>query len=547
MLAFNERVKAGTGDITLNGTVLTGVYGSKTVTFPYKGLEYGTQYVLDIPAGAITDMSGNAFAGTSIQFTTMERPQPEARVFDAVVAADGSGDYTTVQAAIDAAPANRVSPWLIFVKNGEYEELVIIPESKPFIHLIGQDKDKTVIKFWINNGAAVNPDGVPDQGFEYSTNNPESKAYGYSGVFQVDATDFYVENITFTNCYGITGKGPQALAMKSRNDRQAFYSCNFRSYQDTWYTDVRNASDRHYINNCYLEGAVDYLYGGGEVYVENTTFYQVRSGAVILAPGHKAGTKYGYVIDRCVIDGDASMSGNHKLGRPWNNEPKAVLLNTTFKTGVAAEGWSEWHIAPALFAEYNSMDADGNPVDLSARRTEYKVDGQVDKAKRQAILSDEEAARYTYENVTAGNDDWNPRKFFEPVDAPANLSLDQSGTLTWDHSDYAICYVVLDGNDNVLAITAEPEYDTTTVAHSRTNATPKYVVKAVNEYGSLSKGAVHDGSTTGIVQPEADASVVSLTYCNALGIASDKPFNGFNIVVETLADGSVRTTRRIIR
>ena len=123
----------------------------------------------------------------------MQRPEPEKRVFDAVVAQDGTGDYLTVQAAINAAPQNRIAPWIIFVKNGEYEELVKIPSNKPFIHLIGQDKEKTLIKFWINNG------GTNDVGYEYSTNNPASKTYGYQGVFQCDATDFYTENITYYN------------------------------------------------------------------------------------------------------------------------------------------------------------------------------------------------------------------------------------------------------------------------------------------------------------------------------------------------------------
>ena len=122
VLSFDERVKAGSGDVTLNGVVLEGAYGSKTVTFPYSGLAYGTQYALDIPEGAITDLSGNAFPATRISFTTMERPRPEARVFDAVVAKDGSGDFTTVQAAVDAVPEGRISPYLIFVKNGEYED-----------------------------------------------------------------------------------------------------------------------------------------------------------------------------------------------------------------------------------------------------------------------------------------------------------------------------------------------------------------------------------------------------------------------------------------
>lgn len=536
VLSFNERVKAGSGDVTLDGVVLEGVYGNKTVTFPYKGLEYGSVYVLDVPRGAITDMSGNEFEGIRIEFATMERPRPEARVFDAVVAKDGSGDFVSVQEAVDAAPEARIAPYIIFVKNGEYEELVKIPASKPFIHLIGQDKEKTIIKFWINNG------GSNDIGWEYSTNNPASKTYGYQGVFQVDATDFYAENITFLDSYGVEKQaGPMGLAMRSCNDRQSFNKCKFRSYQDTWFTTTTNVSDRHYVNDCWIEGAVDYFYGAGDIYVENTTFYQSRpTGSVIVAPCHKAGTKYGYVIDRCVLDGPGSQ---HKLGRAWQNEPMTVFLNTTFKTSFAPEGWSEWHIAPRLFAEYNSVDADGNPIDLTNRRTEYKVDGQNETAKRQAILSDEEAARYTYENVTSGNDDWNPRKFFEAVDAPANLLVDGSGALTWDASDYAICYIVIDGDGKVAAITTDTAYAPVSREAASLSA---YTVKAVNEYGSLSAPAKVNG-TTGIAGNAVTSEVVGTVYHDAVGRVSDKPFPGFNIVVETLADGSTRTIKTFIR
>lgn len=535
VLSFNERVKAGTGDVTLDGTVLEGVYGSKTVTFAYKGLDYGTAYALDIPEGAITDMSGNPFAGTRIEFATMERPRPEARVFDAVVAKDGSGDYVSVQAAVDAAPEGRIAPYLIFVKNGEYEELVKIPATKPFIHLIGQDKEKTVIKFWINNG------GSGDTGWQYSTNNPASQTYGYQGVFQVDATDFYTENITFLDSYGVeTQSGPMGLAMRSCNDRQAFNKCKFRSYQDTWFTTTTNVSDRHYVNDCWIEGAVDYFYGAGDIYVENTTFYQARStGSVVVAPCHKEGTKYGYVIDRCVLDGEGSQ---HKLGRAWQNEPMTVFLNTTFKTSFAPEGWSEWHIAPKLFAEYNSVDADGNPIDLTNRRTEYKVDGQDEKARRQAVLSAEEAARYTYENVTSGTDDWNPRRFFEPVDAPANLSVAATGSLSWDASDYAVCYLVIDADDNVVAITSDTSY----VPAARSGSLADYTVKAVNEYGSLSP-ASSVGSTTDLAGNRVALEVTGRVYYNALGMASARPYTGLNIVVETLSDGSTRTSRTIVR
>ena len=528
VLTFNERVKAGSGDITLNGSTLTSIYGSKTVTLAYKGLAYGNTYTLHIPAGAITDISGNAYAGADIQFTTMQRPVPEKRVFDAVVANDGTGDYTTVQDAINAAPSNRISPWIIFVKNGEYEELVKIPSSKPFIHLIGQDKEKTIIKYWINNG------GSSDIGYEYSTNNPASKTYGYQGVFQCDATDFYTENITYYNSFGVEKQsGPMGLAMRSTNDRQAFYNCKFRSFQDTWFTTTTNVSDRHYISNCWIEGAVDYFYGAGEVYVENTTFYNARStGSVVVAPCHKAGTKFGYVFDRCTLDGKGSR---HSLGRAWQNEPIAVWLNTTFKTEFSPEGWSEWHIAPKLFAEYNSTDANGNPIDLNNRRTEYKVDGQSEKAKRQAILTDEEAAKYTHEAVTGGTDDWNPRRLMEAVNAPAGLAYSAADrTLTWQPSAYAICYIVIDQNDHVAGITAETSFATD-------GSSQTYTVKAVNEYGSLSQAATVS-TATGIASP--DAEPVACEYYNLQGIRLNAPARGMNIVSMRMTDG--KTINKII-
>ena len=490
VLSFNERVKAGTGSVTLNGEGLTGSFGSKSVTYAYHGLSYGQQYTLSIGTDAITDLSGNAFPARDITFTVMERPQPIAKVFDAVVAQDGTGNYKTVQEAIDAAPTGRIAPWLIFVKNGTYEELVTIPENKPFIHLIGQDKEKTVVCYWINNG------GTNDIGWEYSTNNPNSKTYGKQGVVQVNSTDFYTENISYIDSYGVERQaGPMGLAMSSRNDRQAFNNCQFRSYQDTWYTDVRNSSARQYVNNCLIEGAVDFYYGAGDNYIENSTFRLAREGSVIVAPSHAAGTKWGYVMVNNVIDG---KGGRNQLGRAWQNQPMAVWINTTLKTTIAAEGWSEWHIAPKLFAEYNTMDADGQPVDLNNRRTTYKVDddklapGETSPVTRQAILSAEEAAKYTYEAVTSGNDDWNPRKFFEPVEAPAEVVY-ANGKLTWKAVPYAICYLVMDAEGNVVGMTKDDEY---AIAEAGT-----YTLRSVNEYGSLGESTnfeVTEAMTTGI-------------------------------------------------
>ena len=541
VLYFNERVKAGEGDITLNGKAVTPIFGSKTALFAYSNIGYDTACELVVPAGALTDINGNAFEGTTLRFTTMQRPLPDARLFDAIVAADGTGEYTSVQEAIDNAPDNSAAPYLIFVKNGEYDELVVVPEEKPFIHLIGQDKEKTIIKHCINNG------GENDLGYDYSTNNPQSENYGYNSVVEVLASDFYTENITYIDTWGVDNQsGPMGLAMFSRNDRQAFYNCKFRSYQDTWQTSSRNIADRHYVRNCFIEGAVDYFYGGGDVLLDSCTMYNVREGSVIVAPSHKEGTKWGYVFNDCTVDGNklAASENTTALGRPWQNAPKAVWLNTTMKIGIKPEGWNNMGAIPAIFAEYNSKNADGDPIDVSQRRTEYsykdRETGETITGTCKATLTDEEAAAYTYEAVMGGTDGWNPRKLMEKVEAPANVEYDvTAGKLTWQPSEYAICYVVIDGDDNVVGFTTDCEYTENLVPGTT------YTVKAVNEYGSLGHGS-QSHIATGISNMESEEVAVE-EYYNASGMKLDAPAKGLNIVRQKMNDGTVKVVKKMVR
>ncbi len=406
----------------------------------------------------------------------MIRPQPIARLYDAVIDKNGTGDYTTIQSAIDGAPANRTSPWLIFVKNGTYEELVRIPASKPYIYLIGQDRDKVIITFAINCSS-----GPTDSGWEYNKG-----IYGMSDCATCVnlASDFYAENISFENKYGVKFQnGPMALAYRSNNDRYTFNNCKFRSFQDTWYTTSRAASDRHYAINCYIEGAVDYVYGGGDVFLDNCTMYNVRSGAVMVAPSHATGTKYGYVFNSCTIDGNsAAADGNLKLGRPWQNAPIAVYLNNKMNILPAPEGWTNMGVIPKLFAEYNSMDKNGNPIDLSNRKTSFTTSGGVTVSGLKAVLTQEEAAQYTYEHVTSGVDNWNPRAYFEPVAIPANLTLTKN-KLNWTASDYALCYVVF-RDTIVIGFTKQANFTDTTAVDGKTY---EYKIRAANEYGSLSE------------------------------------------------------------
>lgn len=414
-----------------------------------------------------------------------------ASPYQAVVAADGSGDYLTVGEAIAAAPAVHEGAWKILVKRGEYRELVKIPAEKRNIHLIGEGRDKTIIHHPINYGGA--PDANPryrlTDYWKWSKNNPESSVAGdMTAVVDVRGDGFLAWGIGFVNDWGVESwSGPQALAMYSNADRVAFGECALRSFQDTWRTPDAD-SHRNYAGGCLIEGAVDYIYGGGDVFVEGSTLYNVRSGSVIVAPNH-GDPEWGYVFRDCVIDGNfEAADGKQKLGRPWQRKPRAVYINTIALIPITEGGWDEMGTIPGIFAEYNTVGRDGKAVDLSRRKTHYKPNRRgkngedLGEGDCQAVLTPEQAAGYTYSNVVAGKDGWDPRAMMTRLARPANLRL-EGETLSWDKVEGAIGYMVYDG-EKLLGVTDE--------CALKVSGHPQwaYMVKAVNPSGIPGKTGV---------------------------------------------------------
>ncbi|MBQ8423589.1 MAG: Ig-like domain-containing protein [Coprobacter sp.] len=532
VLNFNEIVKAGEGNVTLNGEALTDVtYSGSSVLYRYHNLDYNTSYTVNVPAGALVDRSGNAFAGTSFSFTTMDRKQPEARIYDAVVAADGSGDYLNVVDAIAAAPAGRTAPWLIFIKEGYYKGHIEIPATKPYIYLIGQDKDKvTVTDDRLCGG-----------------DNAYHVSQGASVV--INSANFYAENISFENEYGVQqNAGPQALAMYTNNDRAVFYNCKLRSYQDTYLTSTASDAHRHYLKDCFIEGAVDFIYGGGDVYFDECTINIVRpSGGYIVAPSHGPSTKWGYVFDHNVITAPTNPASATDiwLGRPWHNACKTVFLYTRAEVTIPAAGWYEtMGTIPAIFADYKTTDAEGNLLDLSHRIDTYYYTSNGEKiyGKAKNYLTDEEAATYTYANVLTGSDYWNPRELMEAVDAPV-VTYNAEKRLSWAAVPYAMCYVVSQ-NGKVVGFTAECTYTPASFAEG-----DEFTVQAANEYGSLgaaSAPATYSESTA-IDSVEVAATVVSTEIYTLSGMRVAEPVQGVNIVRMHMSDGSIVTTKVIVK
>ena len=511
VLTFDEKVVAGTGCATLNGEQLETTVTGKNAMFKYSGLSYNTRYTFTLPAGAITDRNGNAYEGTEITFTTMERTQPDPRVYDAVVAQDGSGDYTTITDAIAAAPANRVKPWLIFVKEGTYTGHHLIPANKPYIHLIGQGKDKVFISDSRLSGG--------------------ENAYGIDegATTCIKSKNCFFEGISFMNSYGYEQKaGPQALALVTDNDRIVFNRCGWYSYQDTYYSG-RNANDRVFVKDCWIEGAVDFIYGSNNVYFDRDTINIVRkSGGYIVAPSHPANTEWGYVFMNNLITAPGIPSQTDVwLGRPWHNSPKTVFINTKAEVTIPATGWyPTMGGLPAIWADYNTMDADGNPVDLSNRREWYYYLNGTDTiwGKAKNYLTDEEAAQYTVKNCLTGTDTWQPELLCEACSTPEPTYTEGSESFSWQPVPYAICYVVTkDGKVDAI---------TTNCSYPRTEGS-EYTVQAVNEYGGLSQAGtlalVPTGIENQIIRSSDYQIIKSSRLYNTSGVQVGKDYKGIKI------------------
>lgn len=337
--------------------------------------------------------------------------QAGRKVYNAVVDIKGHGDYRSVQAAIDAVPEQNLNQYLIYIKAGTYREHVFIPLGKDHISLIGEGCDRVFITDDKKSGG---PNAIPvDKG----------------ATMVIHANDVTLQGISIVNAYGVEAKdGPQALALYAKGDRIALDHCGIMSYQDTYRTSEAD-NGRNYVSNSLILGAVDFIYGNGNAWFEHCTLkINRKSGGWIVAPKHKPETRWGYVFNRCTITADGKpQETTIWLGRPWHHQPQTVFLNTHSEINLPAEGWyPTMNGLPSVFAEYNTMDADGKPLDLSRRINRYyRLDEKKDTiwCTAKNILTADEAAAYTVEQIMGGDDHWNPAEIFDYSDKPVGFVI----------------------------------------------------------------------------------------------------------------------------
>jgi pectinesterase len=295
---------------------------------------------------------------------------------NATVAADDSGDFKTVQAAINAAPQSttRDQPWTILVKPGVYREVVYVQREKRHIRLLGENAAKTVITYNLN-ASTLGPDGTKIGTFRTPT-------------VQIDADDFTAENLTLENTAGATG---QALAVRVDGDRVIFRHCRFLGWQDT----ILVNRGRQYFENCYIAGATDFIFGGATAWFENCELHILGNG-YIAAASTPLDKPFGFIFNRCRITAEKPDSKTY-LGRPWRAYAATTFLRTEMTSVVRAEGWHNW---------------DKPEREKTVRYAEFASTGEGASDENRVIwaktLTDAQAAAITVETVLAGAEKWSP-------------------------------------------------------------------------------------------------------------------------------------------
>lgn len=284
------------------------------------------------------------------------------------VAKDGSGDFSSVQAALNAVPLNNKKSFTILIKNGVYKEKLRLDSSKNFVTLMGEDKFNTILTYDDHTGK-LSPAG--------DTINTRT-----SWSFLLKADNFTACNITFQNDAGFTAG--QAVAMEADGDKLIFTNCRFIGNQDVLFTNSEKS--RQYYEHCYIEGTTDFIFGSATVWFEQCHVHSKKN-SHITAASTPADKQFGYIFNDCVLTGDTSLH-NVSLGRPWRPYASVVYMRCFIGEHIRPEGWSNWNntdnFKTTRYAEYKNYGASAEP---------YK---RVNWARQ---LTDEEARHITPVNI----------------------------------------------------------------------------------------------------------------------------------------------------
>lgn len=299
------------------------------------------------------------------------------------VARDGSGDYRTIQEAINAIRAYSPVPITVRIRNGVYHEKVVVPSWVTGVTFIGESRENTIITHDDFSGK------FNAKGADTLMNKTKFSTFT-SYTMWVQGNDITIQNLTIRNTAGRVG---QAVALHVDGDRFVLKDCNLLGNQDTLLT--ANDSSRQYYKNCLIEGTTDFIFGPATALFQQCTIKSL-SNSYITAASTTKGKKYGYVFLNCKLVAN-NEAQKVFLGRPWRAYAQTVFINCEMGKHIRPEGWDNWrnpeNEKTAFYAEYKSF---GEGASASSR------------VKWSHQLSAKEAKKYTSHKILAGHDNWQP-------------------------------------------------------------------------------------------------------------------------------------------
>jgi pectinesterase len=290
------------------------------------------------------------------------------------VAKDGSGQYNSVQAALDAVPEGNAKTITIYIKKGIYKEVVVVDARKSFITLIGEDKEKTILTFDNHAGTRL-PNGDTLNTWTCSS-------------FFIYGNDFHAENITFENNAGFTAG--QAVALRIEGNRASFKNCRMVGNQDVLF--LSGSGVKHFFKDCYIEGTTDFIFGAATAVFKDCHIHS-RKNSHVTAASTNSIIPFGFVFFDCKLTSDSNIN-KVSLGRPWSPTASVTYIRCWMDKHIVPEGWNNWknpaNEATARYAEYNSSGPGANPA------------ARVPWSKQ---LTEEDLKKYTLEKILG---DWKP-------------------------------------------------------------------------------------------------------------------------------------------
>ena len=480
-----KATKDGNFGILQNESTESGEY---TLTF-----EGGDTYIHSL---SIVNMTNPAFAQNG---NWME-----------VKAGDAQGFMTALEIANGNNAAANATRTFIFLPNGTYDlgDKCLTTISGNNISIIGESMDNTII-----------------------VNNPEVEGIGVTATLFNTSTGLYMQDLTLKNAYPFDKSTGRAVCLQDKGTQTICKNVKMLSYQDTYYSN--NNKGQYYFENSDIHGIVDFICGGGDVFFNKCTLtLEPGKGSYITAP-YTDGSDYGYVFDGCKIVGSATDS--FTFGRSWGGTAKCAFLNTILDKNAAANiASTRWttggmNVVAKNFFEYNTVDENGKVISPAENIVKFTKDKEV--SEYNTIITAEKAAEFSLDKVF---NNWKPADLAAQKSATA--ATESNGKLAWE-GDTQMYIVLKDGK--FFAMTAEKSLDIA-------GTTGSWSVRAANEMGGF---GMITSIVTGIknIASAKDAATVSTAIFSVSGAQQNSLQKGINIVVKTLADGSKKTEKVIMK